>query len=306
MKTPRANGPPVWEKDSTAIDRRPFRLIAVDIDGTLAGSDGRVTGRTVASLGRAERSGLIVVLVTGRAYPSALAIWRSAGLSGPLITCGGALTTQPPQLTVLDVHALPERIAVEAIRLGLELDLSVSLWTREAIWMTREDRFAVLLRDLHRSGSDEMDVRILAADPRAPVPYGTAPVVKAMLGAEPDHLDEVTARDLARLSPATAARSMPEFIDVTPAGASKHEALTAVLHRLAISPDQVIAVGDGDNDVGMLSLAGLAVVPSNAMSVPRSVADVVIGHHDREGVAEFLDSFLGDVPPEAARPRRPA
>ncbi|HET9519675.1 MAG TPA: HAD hydrolase family protein, partial [Candidatus Limnocylindrales bacterium] len=238
-----------------------FRLVAVDIDGTLAGSDGRVTPRTVAALGRVEAAGVTVVLVTGRAYPSALEVWRGATLRGPLITCGGALTLEPPRLTVLDVHHLPNAAARQLVRLGRDLGLRVSLWTEAAIWITRDDRFAALLRDLHRSGSVSMEVRRLEAKASAPFPYGTARAIKGMLGGEPERLDELTPGSFVGLAGATVARSMPEFFDVSPEGASKHEALSAVLRRLDVRPDEVIAIGDGDNDLGMLRMAGLAVVP---------------------------------------------
>jgi Cof subfamily protein (haloacid dehalogenase superfamily) len=287
------------ERDLTEIDWPRYRAMAVDIDGTLAGADGRVTRRTVDLLGRAEASGLRIVLVTGRAYPSALAVWNDAGLSGPVITCGGALTLQPPALDILEIHTLGDAVAREAMRLGVDLDLTVSLWTQEAIWVNRDDSLAGLLRGLHITDRFEMEVRPLARDARAPAPYGSVPVVKAMLGAEPVRLDRVPAAWLERLAPATVARSMPEFFDVTPAGSSKHAALVAVLRRLAIAPGELIAVGDGDNDLGMLTLAGLAVVPENAMPAPRSLARVVIGHHDREGVADFIESYLrarGAVP----------
>ena len=272
-----------------------FRLVAVDIDGTLAGSDGRVTSRTVAALGRAEAAGLTIVLVTGRAYPSALEVWRGAGLRGPMITCGGALTLEPPRLTVLDVHHLRNAVATQLVRLGQDLGLRVSLWTEAAIWITREDRFAALLRDLHRSGAVSMEVRRLEAEASAPFPFGTSQAIKGMLGGEPDRLDRLTLGDFVGLAGATVARSMPEFFDVSPEGASKHEALSAVLRRLDVRPDEVIAIGDGDNDLGMLRMAGLAVAPSNAMAGPLAIADVVIGHHDREAVADFLDSLGPDV-----------
>jgi hydroxymethylpyrimidine pyrophosphatase-like HAD family hydrolase len=194
-------------------------------------------------------------------------------------------------LTVLDVHHLSNAAARQLVRLGQDLGLRVSLWTEAAIWITRDDRFAALLRDLHRSGSVSMEVRRLEAEASAPFPYGTARAIKGMLGGEPDRLDELTPGNFG-LAAGTVARSMPEFFDVSPEGASKHEALSAVLGRLDVRPDQVIAIGDGENDLGMLRMAGLAVVPSNAMAGPLAIADVVIGHHDREAVADYLDSLL--------------
>jgi len=84
---------------------------------------------------------------------------------------------------------------------------------------------------------------------------------------------------------------MPEFIDVVADGSSKRDAIGDVPARLGLSPDQMVAIGDGDNDVGMLNMAASAVVPANAMDSAREVADLVVGHHDREGVASFLEGL---------------
>lgn len=269
------------------MDWTRYRLVAVDMDGTLAGADHRVTARTVAVLGRAERAGLRVVIVTGRAYPTALDVWNRAGLSAPLITCGGALTLQPPGMAVLRSASLPEGAVQEALRLGRELDLTVSLWTEDGIWVTRPGAAGEVL-----SAVNLMPVPVVTPGPGAPVPFGPRPVLKVMLGAEPDHLDRVAGEVIARLSPAVAARSMAQFVEATAAEASKREALEAVLTTLGMDPAETIAMGDGENDVGMLELAGLAVVPANAMPGPRRVAHRVIGHHDREGIADFLDDLL--------------
>jgi Cof subfamily protein (haloacid dehalogenase superfamily) len=271
-----------------AIDWLRYRLVAVDMDGTLAGADHRVTARTAAVLGRAERAGLRVVIVTGRAYPTALAVWNRAGLSAPLVTCGGALTLQPPGMAILRSTVLPEAVVRESLRLGRELALTVSLWTEAGIWVTRPGVEAELL-----SAVNQMPVLVMTPGPDAPVPFGPMPVLKVMLGAkDPDRLDRVAGEAIARLAPAIAARSMPQFVEATAPDASKREALEAVLAALGVDPAETIAIGDGENDVGMLTLAGLAAVPANAMPGPRRVAHRVIGHHDREGVADFLDEVL--------------
>ena len=256
------------------------------MDGTLAGADGRVSQRTITALSRAERAGLRVVIVTGRAVPTPLAVWLAAGLSAPLVVCGGSLTVQPPGLEILDVRVLPEQVVANALELGLRFGLVVSLWTPTAIWVTEHGPIADLL-----SAINGMDVSELDRSPGAVLPQ---PVLKAMLGGEPAAVDRAEADILARLSDATASRSMRQFIEVTAADASKERALEAVLARLGARPAQVIAAGDADNDLGMLRLAGFAIAPADAMPGPRAEADIVVGPHDADGVAAFIEAILDD------------
>jgi hypothetical protein len=266
------------------VERERFRVLALDMDGTLAGADGRVSQRAITALGRAERSGLRVVIVTGRAVPTPLAVWQAAGLSAPLITCGGSLTVQPPGLEILDVRALPEHAVINALALGTRLGLVVSLWTPTAIWVTERGAIADLLSAINGMDVLELD--------RLPDVVAPSPVLKVMFGGEPETVDRAEADVLAGLSGATVSRSMRQFVEATAADASKERALEAVLERLGVVPGQVIAAGNADNDLGMLRLAGFAIAPGDAMPGPRAEADLVVGPHDADGVAEFIEDVL--------------
>jgi hypothetical protein len=268
------------------VEPERFRALALDMDGTLAGADGRVSQRTITALRRAERAGLRVVIVTGRAVPTPLAVWLAAGLSAPLVLCGGSLTVQPPGLEILDVRVLPEQVVANALELGLRFGLVVSLWTPTAIWVTERGPIADLL-----SAINGMEVGEIDRSPGAALPQ---PVLKAMLGGEPAAVDRAEADILAGLSDATASRSMRQFVEVTASDASKEKALEGVLARLGARPAQVIAAGDADNDLGMLRLAGFAIAPADAMPGPRTEADLVVGPHDADGVAEFIEAILDD------------
>ncbi len=269
---------------------RPYRVLAVDVDGTLAGADGEVTARTLSALCAVERCGIRVILVTGRALPVTMDLWKAAGLSGPFIACGGALIVQPPAVDVVWSHSLSTEVTADCLRLGRTLGLQVSFWTADAIWVTDLGPTAREIGRLNR-----VQVRLLAPGPGAPAPVGSAPVLKVMFGGEPKVLDTVEARVISELGDAYVARGLPEFIDVEPLDSAKRDALEVVLAAMRVHPSAVIAIGDGDNDAAMLDMAGLAVVPANAMAGARAVADLLIGHHDREGVAAFLEGIVRDA-----------
>lgn len=273
------------ERATVVLRRRRFRALALDMDGTLTGADGRVSERTVRVLARAERAGLRVVIATGRTAPTPLAVWHAAQLSAPIITCGGSMTLQPPALEVLDVRELPEHVVTAALTLGARHRLAVSLWTPDTIWMTELGPIADLLARIN-----DQPIELLGNAATRP-----KPVVKVMLGGAPGDVDGAEAAVLAGLRDSSAARSMLQFIEATPAGASKERALGAVLERLEVAPCDVIAAGDANNDLPMLALAGLAIAPADAMPDARAAADLVVGPHDRDGVAEFLEWVLDEM-----------
>jgi len=269
------------------VDWRRFRLMAIDMDGTMAGANHRVTARTVEVLGQAERDGLRTVVVTGRAYPSPLDVWQRAGLSAPMILCGGALTVQPPELAVLHMVPISGQLVDRALEIGAAHDLTVSLWTEHGCMVTRHDQMAELL-----AAMNDMPCPVIEPGPQAPYPFGPLPVIKIMWGGPPERVDAVMATVVAQMAPLDVARSLPIFIEATMPEAAKHAALKVLLDRLGVDPAELIAIGDGETDVGMLSMAGYAAVPVNGMPAAKAVAHQIIGHHDREGVADFVAEVL--------------
>jgi hydroxymethylpyrimidine pyrophosphatase-like HAD family hydrolase len=95
-----------------------------------------------------------------------------------------------------------------------------------------------------------------------------------------------------------------EMLEVLPKGGSKGAALRTLLKDLKLSPEQVMAVGDGENDIEMLRLAGVGVAVSNAQSILKEAADHVTTASYGDGVAEAIEQFVlknasGGQQPEA-------
>ena len=86
--------------------------------------------------------------------------------------------------------------------------------------------------------------------------------------------------------------STPTHLEVTRADVDKADALSRLCARHRISPDQVVAIGDGRNDLGMLAFAGVAVAPANAHPDVRAAADLITASNDEEGVARALDRLV--------------
>jgi len=79
---------------------------------------------------------------------------------------------------------------------------------------------------------------------------------------------------------------------MTAKGVSKGNALLRLCTYLGVEPAQVLAFGDGNNDAGMLSIAGMGIAVANASTHIKAIADVLVSSNDREGPAQFLEYML--------------
>ncbi len=261
-----------------------IRLIAVDVDGTLLNSRHEVTGVTAAALDRVRTAGVEVVLTTSRPPRALWPILAALGLTQPavFIASQGALTgsySTEGELRVLDRRPMPVGLAQRVACAGDAAGMSVNWFAAERWLVERVDDLirqeaaivgcAPEVADLfaERAGPDKI---LLLANP-AGGDIGDAVVI-------PEGL--------------VALASTSTHLEITRADVDKSDALRRLCAMRGIAAEEVVAVGDGRNDLGMLVFAGIAVAPANAHPEVLAVADLITASNDGDGVAEALAQLV--------------
>ncbi len=268
-----------------------MRMIAVDLDGTLIGADGRVSARNLAALLAAEQAGVEVVVATGRRHCYAMRVLRGLGLGeeNALISSNGTVT-RTIGARLLERTLLPVETArwlcghVDEFRNALVM-------TFDRVGPDGEDaRGALVVEQL-----DELTASIgrwVAAnepyiahvDPMEGALDGEAPIQMMMLCGTIERMRRAEARLLehpgvagvgvssrqwggeveAALHRTEYAERDLSIVDILPAGCSKGSALLRVAADRGVKPEEVLAIGDNWNDLSMLEVAGRAVLMANA------------------------------------------
>ena len=268
----------------------PYRLLVVDIDGTLLGKDGSISAEDRDAVARVRRSGIPVSLSTGRVAQACLKILDLLELDGYHIFADGALVYNPE--TGREVYAEPisremvRQIVDYAHREGITFDLySVShFFIERETWATdiRQKFFGLTptiidFTDLWRNEQIIKGTLVVRS-----------PEEKAKANDFYRHF-----KDRLDLSwTETPAFPDVDFINVLSPGVSKGKALEALTGFLKIPLDAVMAIGDGANDAPALSRAGLAVAMGNAPDELRAVASHVTLDVEHNGVAAAIKKFL--------------
>lgn len=284
-----------------------YKLIAIDLDGTLLGPDGSVSDRNRAAIDRARKRGLHVVIATGRAVVECLDPLRQIGNTGSMIGAGGAvLSDVPTQRTV-------ERRAIDA---ALVCHVSESL--------VRHGHKALVLKDAHVTGYDYLAVGPGALDPATvwwfktlpvrvrhvdvpeddPHPDDTIRVGTVALGSEladiADQLrNELEERIYLQHWAAVTDSSIPpdsrdrtHLLEVFSPRVNKWTMLQRYMAQFGIEPDDVVAIGDEINDLDMIRHAGLGVAMANAHPSVIDASDNITEPNHVHGVATAIDRVL--------------
>jgi hydroxymethylpyrimidine pyrophosphatase-like HAD family hydrolase len=273
-----------------------YRLLALDIDGTLLDSDKDVSARTQAAIAAARERGARLVLVTGRRYPAARRVAEALGGDVPLVLHNGALIVEAG--SVLRCRPLARAAAADAVRLGRlhAADAVIHAGQRGEgrLLFERVSPGNRLLSDyLDRSGADAVRVadllaELLAAeDPMQVMFAGAAEAMEALLAPLGGALGAE-----ARLERTTYPRYGVSIIDVLHPGVGKAGALAFLQERWGLTPAETLAIGDNWNDREMLERAGLGLVMGNADPALRAIGLPVLPSNDEDGVAVALETYV--------------
>jgi len=261
--------------------------VVLDVDGTIAGPDHRITPRTQAAMAGIERLGVPVVLATGRSRANVLDVAATVGLRTPGVSCNGAVVTDPGSGNDLRVQTMDPEDATALRRVHEETGAAFTWWTARDITATTER-----LRDVLVALGDP-DVQVAAAPEH--MPDG---VVKAMIHGTPAEMDAAQPA-ITRLTP-RATRSMDVFWELSDPEATKWSGISFVFDLLDVDPARAVGLGDGENDVVWMREIGLPVAMGNARPEARAAARATTGHHADEGAADFLEEVLRQIRRRAA------
>jgi Cof subfamily protein (haloacid dehalogenase superfamily) len=261
-----------------------YRLLALDLDGTLISVDLKLDDRDVQALARARAAGMEPVAVTGRPFPGALPWTRRLGLEGPLVCYQGAQVRSPKGEMLLD-HGVPHDLAMEVVRFCRERDLHVQAYRDDQL-IVEQDR-----PEAHEYANHAgMQIHLVADLDQAM----SATTPKLVIVAEKEVVDrllpEVRERWAGRLYAAT---SLPRYLEVTNPDADKRQALEFLCGRLGVSREETVAVGDGRNDQPMIEWAGLGYAVEGAPAeVVEAAGGRTVGKPGSGGVARLVDSLI--------------
>jgi Cof subfamily protein (haloacid dehalogenase superfamily) len=253
------------------------RAVALDVDGTIAGGDHRVSPRTAAAIRSITELGIPVILLTGRSRRNTLELAREVGITNLVAGCNGAVVFDPVTDENIRVVTMAPSDIQTLIGLHRDLDLELTWWTADDIIVERDGAMRRQLIELNEAEVDVADVESIEPDQ----------VVKMMLYSTPEHLDEATPEILSRAPQGT--RSMDVFFEFVDPDANKWAALSFLLERLGVSADDVLGMGDGGNDVAWLSRIGHPIAMGNARDEVVDVTKHQTGHHAEDGAAEILE-----------------
>lgn len=271
------------------------KLICFDLDGTLLNSKKQVSARNIDLLRRLTDAGHVVSIATGRLYKSACKVRDLIPAPLEIICSNGAVLESGGKIIRRD--QIPEKDLETVYHLTREHDLSLAFVSLYAVyhttlgWTFRMSYFSnvmnkgsLKIRNIH--------VRNLNEYLRYAPFYINGIVISKT---RPERIESLR-RELEALDLFNIESSAPDNVEIIPRHSNKGTAALQLARRHGIAREDIIAFGDGENDLKMLQKAGVSIAMGNACDDLKQIADLVIGNNDTDAIALTLKKLLQLTP----------
>lgn len=272
----------------------PIRLVALDLDGTLLNEEKIITEGNLEALAGLRAAGVLMVPVTGRpAQGLPRQVLELPGLRYTITSNGATIRDLVTGETLLEMHLAAEK-GLEVLAACAEFPMIREAFREGVGYLSQADYDALCAR---YAGTALLDYVL---DTRQILP-GT---VEDFLRTDPRPIEELffltdsveaklrLRERLSKVQDIGFADPFPRDLEVIAGGIDKGEGLRFLLDRLGISPEEVLAMGDGGSDIPLLQAAGIGVAMENATDGVKAAADFVTTSCDHDGVAAALKKFV--------------
>ena len=255
--------------DQTSAQNRvqgfSFRLAAVDLDGTLLGPDKQIGPENASAVQRLRDNGVTVIIASGRRHQNSVRFQRQLGLNGPIIACQGGLIQDGESGNVVEAHFLPQSVTQQIIADAERNDIQTIYYHLDHLYVAERHNRWIDLYESRVGERAEILSNLEQLDGRRALKlvwYGDPVVLGKVRG-------EMSANYSDKVDVLSTERENLEFM---PRGISKATALAKVAAEYGVRQEEVLAFGDGENDVAMLVWAGLGVAMGHGNQAAIKVA----------------------------------
>lgn len=261
-----------------------IKLVATDLDDSLLSKDLKITPKNLKAIEFLKKNNVILILASGRPYPSVKKIAYDLENFYPMITYQGALVYDPKDDKKLYGCEIQPNDAKELIRLAKEENIHVHIYIDNVWYVEVFNEKVEYYKNLTGLEPVKVDNFLEFVD---------RPVTKVLFFDEHERLQKLKeSLPLEFSKKFNIMFSKPFFLEFTDINVSKGNALKFLAQYYNLKRDEIMAIGDGDNDISMIEYAGIGVAVENATEKLKEVASFITLSCDNNGFAHAVEKVF--------------
>ncbi len=270
-----------------------YKMVVMDMDYTLLPRSKEVTKRSKEALQKAMDLGVKVVLATGRIYTSARVYAKLIGIHTPIIASNGAIIREEITNNTIYKSILPDEMIKEMVRLCRQEDLYCHLYTMRTVYTEKIANISKSYEKWNTTLKDEekIDIQVLS-DVEEAIQKEKSNILKAVVVDQDSQKIMRIRNEILGTGKVSVSQSLKDNLEVMNYGVTKGNSVKILSEIYGIKREEIIAVGDNENDISMIEYAGLGVAVANAEKCLMERANYITDSCEEDGVAKVIEKFI--------------
>ena len=266
-------------------------MLAIDMDGTLLNSENQISKRTEDAIKKAKKKGIQVVLSTGRILKSARNFSEDLQLKDSIISCNGAVIADEEH-NIIYKKGINREIANSVMELGRIHNIYYHFYSDTGLYSNTHIEDVIGFYNDQNIKDEKRRIRMnVFINPREIFDNNIEICKFLFMDKDGDKL-KVLREELSLIDKVNVCSSWNNNIEIMDMEVSKGYALDYISKRLGILKEEIIAIGDNENDISMLKYAGLGVAMGNAVEKTKKASDIITSTNDEDGVAKVIEKYI--------------
>lgn len=276
-----------------------YKLVCIDMDGTLLNRKGKIAIETKNALIEAHKKGVHIVINTGRIYNNAAYYSNLLGVKSPVIAANGAFIREKDSEKVIYSCGLGKGQCRDILDVALKYNLVPHFHTYNKVFVASRFHRLISYLVFSRKLPENMKIKSEVVSSKEKwykvFEENENEIVKCIIfHTDSKKISEVK-EQLKTIESLEVVSSGSHNIEINAKGVSKGNAAKVLANYYGLKSDEVICIGDNENDISMIEYAGLGVAMGNALTIVKEKADYVTATNDEHGVAKVIEKFILNI-----------
>jgi Cof subfamily protein (haloacid dehalogenase superfamily) len=271
-----------------------YKLIAIDLDMTLLDKNKNISSRNKRAIELVKQKGVQIVLCSGRILKGVMYFAKVLGLYDQVIVaCNGAIVRDLKKNKDIYYIGLENSKSLEIARICKENDIYYHYYFQDTMIARRLDYSSKFYYEKNKELPEEERINIIIDDSENTIKACGDLITKFVIIDKDlekvNYVRKIIEREIPGVE---TTKSDINILEVMKEGVNKKRALEFVISYLGIAPEEVMAIGDNENDLEMVEFAGLGIAMGNAIEELKKIADYVTSSYENDGVARAIEKFV--------------
>ena len=272
-----------------------YNMVCIDMDGTLLGRRKGISEENKRAIKEAHDMGVEIVVTTGRLYNNALYFSKFLGVDSPVVAANGAIVIDQKTNEVIYECSIPKEECIKILEILIKYNTFFQFNTKDTIycnnWLTKVSTQCYMTKQVCCEHLNVKYINVRSKEEWIRI-FNNEDMDKSIVISPFKSTILKIKNEINSLNDIVSFSSGGHSLEINYGNASKGNAVKALLDKYNISEKELICIGDNENDMSMIELAGLGIAMGNAIPKIKNIADYITDTNRNDGVAKAINKFI--------------